>query len=121
LHKPTLIVGALMIVLGIGAYLLTGRESVTAMIPTFVGVPILLCGVLAAKAWKPALIASVVLAVLAALGPLGRVIPAAIGGELEVNAALVTQVIFVALAVSLIVLNVKSLGGKSSGSAATAA
>ena len=43
----TCVYGTLLIILGIIAYTVSGGVSVTALIPTFVGVPVLLCGVLA--------------------------------------------------------------------------
>lgn len=102
MHKPTVLIAVLMVVLGLAAYFMTGMASVTAMIPTFIGVPILLCGLLASKARKPALIVALVLGVLAAAGPLGRIVPSMLGGELDVNAALVTQLLMIVLSLALI-------------------
>jgi len=103
MHKPTLLFAVLMILLGVGAYFLTGRESMTAMIPAFIGVPVAVCGIAAAKARKPALIAAIVLGVLGALGPLGRIIPAAARGEFEFNTAVGVQIVFIALAIAMVV------------------
>lgn len=41
--------GVLLIVLGLIAYLGLGRESVTALIPAFFGVPVLILGLLAGR------------------------------------------------------------------------
>jgi len=78
MHKPTLLFAVLMILLGVGVYFLTGRESMTAMIPAFIGV-------------------------LGALGPLGRIIPAAARGEFEFNTAVGAQLVFIALAIAMVV------------------
>ena len=101
-HRPTVIIGLAMIVLGAGTYFATGMGSVTALIPSFIGAPILLCGLAAAMARKPALIAATVLAVLGLLGPLGRIIPTAAKGELSLGTALVSQIVFMLLAATLV-------------------
>lgn len=103
MHRPTIGFALAMILLGVLAYLGTGRESMTAMIPTFIGTLILLAGIAAAKARTPALIAALVLAALGFLGPLGRVVPAAMSGELVMGAALASQLVFMALCVALAV------------------
>ncbi len=41
--------GLILIVLGLAAYFGLGRESVTALIPTFFGVPVLVLGLLAGR------------------------------------------------------------------------
>jgi hypothetical protein len=45
--KTTLLFGVSLVVLGLGAYLVTGRESVTALIPAFFGLPVIGLGVAA--------------------------------------------------------------------------
>ena len=100
-HKSTVAFSMFMIALGGIAYLASGMESMTALIPAFIGVPILLCGLLAAKARKPALWAALVLSVLAFVAPLVRIIPTAMSGELSVGFALASQLILMALAAIL--------------------
>lgn len=39
----TLALSLFLIVVGVVAYLVTGRQSMTALIPTFLGMPLLLC------------------------------------------------------------------------------
>ena len=109
LHRPSVIIGLAMIALGAGTYVATGMGSVTALIPAFIGVPILLCGLAAAKARTPALIAATVLAVLGLLGPLGRIIPASTKGELSLGTALVSQIVFMLLAAVLVVFAVTAM------------
>ncbi|MHC5007393.1 MAG: hypothetical protein ACYTGF_08570 [Planctomycetota bacterium] len=45
--KITIGLGLVLIALGLGGYFGTGRESVTALIPAFFGVPLLLLGLVA--------------------------------------------------------------------------
>ncbi len=45
--KITIGLGLVLIVLGLGGYFGTGRESVTALIPAFFGLPLLILGLIA--------------------------------------------------------------------------
>lgn len=67
-----------LIVLGVASYIGSGQASVTALIPAFFGVAMLLCGVVALKQAmrKHAMHAAAALALLGVLGSLGRAIPA---------------------------------------------
>ncbi len=47
--KITIGLGFVLIALGVGSYFGTGRESVTALIPAFFGLPLLLLGMAAMK------------------------------------------------------------------------
>lgn len=47
--RSTNITAFALLLLGIGSYFITGRQSVTALIPSFFGIAILLTGVLYAK------------------------------------------------------------------------
>ncbi len=47
--KITTIFGTILIIMGVAGYFGTGRESVTALIPAFFGLPLILLGVLACK------------------------------------------------------------------------
>jgi hypothetical protein len=42
--KRTIFFGAALVLVGLAGYFLTGRQSVTALIPAFVGLPILILG-----------------------------------------------------------------------------
>ena len=70
-----IVIGLLLIVEGAGFYVGTGAESPTALIPAFVGLPILLLGALAfrAGARKHAMHGVVILALLGLLAPIGRI------------------------------------------------
>lgn len=68
--------GVLLILLGLGGYFGTGRVSITALIPAFFGLPILILGLVAGAegAQRPALWAAVVLCFLG-FGGAGRGLP----------------------------------------------
>jgi hypothetical protein len=70
----TLIISILLIVLGVGSYFGTDRVSITALIPTFIGLPLLLLGLLAFKdsLRKHAMHLAAVLGLLGCLGGIVR-------------------------------------------------
>ncbi len=47
--KITIGLGLVLVTLGLGSYFGTGRESITALIPAFFGLPLLLLGLVALK------------------------------------------------------------------------
>jgi len=65
--KVSLVTGILLAVLGIVAYALTGLESITALIPAFVGIPVGILGWLATRNPPPGYAMPAIL-VLAGLG-----------------------------------------------------
>jgi len=72
--KHSIIFGGAMILLGLLAYFLTGRASVTALIPAFFGLPILLLGlgsVLRPALRKHLMHAAAAIALLAFFGTVG--------------------------------------------------
>jgi hypothetical protein len=76
-----------LIVLGLVGYLGweaigASKQSVTALIPAFVGVPMLLGGLVALKSTMAGMHIAVLFSALGALAGLGRLIPGAIKGEL---------------------------------------
>lgn len=66
----TAALGIALVVLGVGAYVLTSAVSITALIPAFVGVPLIACAALARSATRrrPALAVALAVALLGALG-----------------------------------------------------
>ena len=66
-----------------GFYFGTGRASVTALIPAFVGIPILICGLAARNEKRRMMVAHIAatLGLLGALAGLGRAVPKLIGGD----------------------------------------
>lgn len=74
----TQLVGFILLMLGIGTWLATGAEEFTALIPAFLGLPILLLGILAdrnERARKHALHTALLLALIGLAGTL----PTALG------------------------------------------
>jgi hypothetical protein len=109
----TALLAAVLIVLGVGLYLGSGRGSVTALIPAFFGVGFAVCAALATTAHrrKHAMHAAAVLALLG-VGGSARGIPDALellGGEsVERPAAAWGQVAMMLLCLAFLVLAVRS-------------
>ena len=72
--KISLVVGILLVVQGVGFYVGTSSRSITALIPAFVGLPILVLGIVALKesARKHAMHVAAALAMLGFLAAVGR-------------------------------------------------
>lgn len=70
--KLSISTGLILTVLGVGLYFATGMKSVTAMIPAFFGVPILICGFLA-KDEKKRMMAAHIAALFGVLGTLAGI------------------------------------------------
>ena len=110
IYRITFRVAGLRVATGLAAYVASGTGSVTARIPTFLGV---FLGGLAALAQarpgaaKHAMHGVAVVALLGALGSLGRVIPALLGGELALPIAFAAQAVTALLCVGLIVAAVR--------------
>lgn len=111
--RTTIGFGCLLVVLGVGAYLGTGRASVTALIPAFVGLPILLLGVVALsdRYRKHAMHGAVLLGVLGLLGASRgfKSLPALLsGGEVERPAAAWVQIAMALACLAFVLLCVLS-------------
>lgn len=109
----TRVVGALLVVVGVAAYLLTDRASVTALLPAFLGAPILVAGLVAAsERLRPhAIHLALVLALLGVLGTAMNLaeLPALLtGGDVERPTAVVTSAITAVVGVVYLVLGVRS-------------
>lgn len=110
--KLTFGIGATLTVLGIVAYLVTGATSITALIPAFVGVLLLVC---AAIARKPALRrhsihAALVIAVLGAAGSLMNVVKLGdlFAGTAQRPSAIIVSTVMFVLLVLYIAMGVRS-------------
>ncbi|MBT7981800.1 MAG: hypothetical protein HN584_04465 [Akkermansiaceae bacterium] len=81
--KLSILIGSLLTALGVALYFSTGKASVTALIPSFIGIPILICGVLAKDEKKRKVVAHIALtlALLGALAGYGRGLPKLFGGD----------------------------------------
>lgn len=113
-YRTTAIVAALLVATGVLAYLVTGASSPTALIPAFFG---LFLGGLWALARRPSTLgrmatyAIVVVALLGALGSLGRVVPALFGGGIALPVAFAAQLITTVLCLWLVVAAVQHFRG----------
>jgi uncharacterized membrane protein len=101
--------GIVLILLGLASYLLTGRTSVTALIPAFFGAVFVILALVARNeaARKHAMHAAVALALIGLLATLARVVPALAGGNL-MRPAVLAQLAMVVLLGVYIALGVKS-------------
>ena len=108
--RPTFVIGALLIALGLVAYFGTGRASVTALIPAFIGaVLVLLAAIAAAKPGlaKHAMHVAVAVSLLGIVGSLIRPVRTMLAdAPLELTTPLLVQL---ATAIVLAVHAVSSL------------
>lgn len=105
----TRIFGLILIVLGVASYTMTGRTSLTAMIPAFFGAALVICALVARNesARKHAMHAAVAIGLLGALAALGRGIPAALGGD-ATRPAVLSQLVMGVLLLIYVALGVQS-------------
>jgi hypothetical protein len=103
--RLTQLTGAVLIVIGVVAYIATDFASVTALLPALLGLLIGLLGLLAPRidAGQHAIHAALVLALLGALGSLPR-----LGGLPDGEGAAVTSLITVLVCLIYVALGVRS-------------
>jgi len=111
--KLTIIYGVIFILMGLYGYFGISSESITALIPTFFGIPMLVLGWLALneKYLKHAMHGTAVLTLLGFAGTVGGLIKffKMLGGaEMERPAAVTIQAIMAILCLVFIILAVKS-------------
>ena len=92
----TAIFGLVLVVLGLGGYIGTGRVSKTALIPAFIGLPIMILGLVALSeaATRPAIIAATVVAILGFCGAsrgLPKLVKMLVGATVERPIAAIMQ------------------------------
>ena len=115
MSRLALIIGVLLILLGVGGYFGLGRQSVTALIPAFFGVPLVVLGAVAPKAGERARMhlmhAALVVALLGLLGSAGG-LPGLLklisGAEVERAEAAVSKSIMALLCALFVVMGIKS-------------
>jgi len=123
--KITIGIGCVLIALGVGSYLGTGRESVTALIPAFFGLPLALLGVVALNDGrrKHAMHAAAAIGLLGFLGAARGFakLPALLsGGEVEKPVAAYAQITMSLVCLVFLVLCVNSfIKARRSGGAAS--
>jgi hypothetical protein len=109
----TTVLGVVLLVIGVGGYVLTGAESITALIPAFIGLPVVVLGQLAGRpAWRRhAIHAALALALLGLLGTLMNVaeLPALLSGAgVERPAAVVSSALTAVSCAIYLVLGIRS-------------
>lgn len=108
----TIVLGAVLIILGLAGYFLTGTASLTALIPSAFGLLIVLAGLLARdeRKRKHAMHAAVAVALLGFLGSVRGLLQlgALFAGTAARPAAVVAQTIMAVLTLGYIVLAVRS-------------
>ncbi len=113
LPQVAIIYSILLIILGMGGYIVTDMVSKTALIPAFFGIPVLILAILAHKeiARKHLMHVISVLALLGFLGTLRAVGPAITilgGGEVERAGAVISQILMLVLSLAMFILCLKS-------------
>jgi hypothetical protein len=110
--RLTVVIGSVLVVLGVVAYAVTAAASVTALIPSLVGVLLLLCAAAARNpAWhRPSIIAALVVALLGALGSLMNVarIGELFAGSAERPVAVIESTLMFVLLVGYLVMGIRS-------------
>ncbi len=104
-----MIIGTLLAILGVGAYIASPTRSLTAFIPTLVGAIINLCGILARKDHlrKHAMHAAVMVALIGFLGGAGMFTVALMQG-VELSLRQYVQLAMGALCLVFVALGVRS-------------
>ncbi len=111
--KITIGLGLVLIALGLGSYFGTGRASVTALIPAFFGLPLLLLGLVALKE-RMRTIAMIIAVVIGLLGFAGTIsglmkLPVLLtGSELDRPAAVAVQAAMAIVCFVFVLLSVWS-------------
>jgi hypothetical protein len=117
----TTALGVALVILGVGAYVLTSAASITALIPAFVGVPLLACAAVArsARRRRPALAVALAVALLGALGSAMNAIKIgeAIAGTAQRPSAVWVSTVMFVLLVGYLVVGVRAVLTSRAGSA----
>jgi uncharacterized membrane protein len=103
--KVTQLVGATLVVVGVVAYVATGFASVTALLPSLLGLVIAVLGVVAARvdAGQHAIHAALVVALLGLLGSLQP-----LGGLADAEPAAITSLVTVLVLAAYLAFGVRS-------------
>jgi hypothetical protein len=105
----TRLFGLILIVLGIASYMLTGRASITALIPAIFGAVLVICALIARNepARKHAMHAAVAVGLIGALASLGRAVPAVMNGDAG-RPAVIVQLVMAVLLLIYVAFGVQS-------------
>ena len=112
-HMPQkgIVTSALLILIGIAGYILggiEGKSSITALIPAFAGLLILISSLIGLKNLKLGMHLAALFGLLSFLAPLGRLIPTLIKGEFELGLPVYSQIAMVVISGIFVFLCVKS-------------
>ncbi len=112
--RITIGLGFVLIALGLGSYFGTGRASVTALIPAFFGLPLLLLGLVALneRMRKTAILIAVVIGLLGFAGTVSGLMKLPVlltGGELERPAAVAVQAAMAIVCFVFVLLSIWSV------------
>ena len=107
--STTRLFGLILIVLGVASYFLTGRTSVTALIPALFGAVLVVCALIARNesARRHAMHAAVAVGLIGAIASLARAIPAVMRGDAS-RPAVISQLIMAVLLLIYVGLGVQS-------------
>ena len=107
--STTRLFGLILIVLGVASYFLTGRTSVTALIPAIFGAVLVICALIARNesARRHAMHAAVAVGLLGAIASLVRAVPAVIAGN-GGRPAVISQLVMAVLLLIYVGLGVQS-------------
>jgi len=105
----TRLFGLILIVLGVASYVLTGRTSITALIPAFFGAVFVICALVARNeaARKHAMHAAVAIGLIGAIAALARGVPGALNGD-ATRPAVMAQLAMGVLLLIYVALGVQS-------------
>lgn len=108
--RITIALGAILIAVGVIAYIATSFASFTALIPAFLGAIIVICGLIALKKQKIGVYIALVVSILGILGTGMNVlqIGALLAGQAARPAAVVTSVIAFVLLIIYVILAIRS-------------
>ena len=115
--RLTVAFGAALILIGVITYFATGQQSVTALIPAFIGGPVLVAGLVSLRSeWRSyGLYAAAALVLVLALGTL-RGTFGLLGGE--VSSATVINTVLLVASVGFVALCVRDLRSRNRGQGA---
>ncbi len=107
MSKLSIVIGILLIILGVGAYFITGQASKTALIPCGPGILLLLFGLLGSKEnlRMHAMHGAVLISLLGTLAGFGKGIPSLTQGKTEAG---VSAVIMGALCLYHLIMGIRS-------------
>ena len=113
IRRITIIYSVLLIILGIGGYIVSNAASTTALIPAFFGIVLLLSGLVSSREHlkKHAMHIAAALALIgfvATVGGLGELMVLISGGEVQRQLAVMSKSVMAILSLVYVLISVKS-------------